>query len=104
MSKRLQMLEQMLAKGSTDPFHHYARAMELRSLGRLQDALIAFSTVRDSFADYVPTYLMAGQLAIELGDEPNARQWLTTGIAKAQSTGNDHALSELQSALKTLES
>lgn len=102
MSKRLLMLEQMIEKGSTDPFHHYAHAMELRSLGRGQDALVAFARVRDRFTDYVPTYLMAGQLAIELGDEAGARMWLSTGIQKAQATGNDHALSELQSALKTL--
>ena len=59
MSKRLEMLEQVLAKGSTDPFHHYAHAMELRSVGRKDDALAAFGKVAERFADYVPTYLMA---------------------------------------------
>lgn len=103
MSKRLQMLEQMLAKGSNDPFHHYAHAMELRSVGRPNDALVAFTNVREKFADYVPTYLMAAQVAIELGDETVARGWLDTGIATAQAKGDDHALSELQSALKTLD-
>lgn len=102
MSKRLQMLEQMLAKGSQDPFHHYAHAMELRSLGRLPEALSAFARVKQTFPDYVPTYLMAGQVAMELEDEVGARVWLTEGIAKAQARGDDHALSELNSALKTL--
>ena len=102
MSKRLSMLEQMLQKGSTDPFHHYAHAMELRSLGRRDEAMAAFGRVRDRFPDYVPTYLMAGQLAIELDDNGLARHWLTEGITKAEATGNDHALGELQSALKTL--
>lgn len=102
MSKRLQMLEQMLAKGSTDPFHHYAHAMELRSIGRPQDALTAFASVRDKFADYVPTYLMAAQVCIEVGDQTSARQWIASGIAKARATGNDHALSELESMLQTL--
>ena len=32
MSKRLDMFDTMIAKGSQDPFVHYARAMELRSL------------------------------------------------------------------------
>lgn len=102
MSKRLQMLEQLLAKGSTDPFHHYAHAMELRSLGRMDDAHQALIGVRERFADYVPTYLMGGQVAIELGDEDAARGWFSAGIEKAKATGNDHALSELQSASKTL--
>ena len=34
MSKRLDMFDTMIAKGSQDPFVHYARAMELRSLER----------------------------------------------------------------------
>lgn len=102
MSKRLQMLEQMLAKGSTDPFHHYAHAMELRSLGRLSDALAAFDAVRGRFPDYVPTYLMAGQVAIELEDQAAARRWLDAGVERARALGNDHALGELQSTLKTL--
>mgnify|MGYP000424530199 CR=1 FL=1 len=37
MSDRLKMIEAMIAKGSEDPFHHYARAMELRSLARSKD-------------------------------------------------------------------
>lgn len=103
MSKRLALLEQMLQKGSSDPFHHYAHAMELRSLGRVAEALKAFSSVRERFADYVPTYLMAGQIAIELGETTSAREWLSAGIAKARASDNDHALSELQSALNTLD-
>jgi hypothetical protein len=86
MSKRLEMLEQVLAKGSTDPFHHYAHAMELRSVGRKDDALAAFGKVAERFADYVPTYLMAGQLADEVATRKH----------------DHHALSELQTFLQTL--
>ena len=50
-SKRLQMFETVLAKGSTDPFHHYAHAMELRSLGRKDEALVAFERIAASFKD-----------------------------------------------------
>ena len=69
MADRLAMLEQLIESGSTDPFHHYARALELRSRGQLQDALSALSDVSQKFPDYVPTYLMAGQLAEELGEK-----------------------------------
>ena len=31
MSKRLELFDKLIAGGSQDPFHHYARAMELRS-------------------------------------------------------------------------
>lgn len=100
--RRLQMLEQMISKGSTDPFHHYARAMELRSLGRLEDALTAYGDVKTRFPKYVPVYLMAGQVCMELQRNDEARQWLTDGIACAEAEQDHHALSELQAALETL--
>ncbi len=103
MSQRLDMLERVIAAGSDDPFHWYARAMEFRSLGRLQEAQAAYEAVADRFAAYVPTYLMAGQLAAELGQTDIARQWLTRGITAAAKAGDAHAQSELRSALAALE-
>lgn len=97
MSQRLAMIEQLIAKGSQDPFHHYARAMELRTLGRNDEALIAFGDVRAKFADYVPTYLMAAQLAQELDRLDEARAWADQGIERARAKGDDHALRELSS-------
>jgi tetratricopeptide (TPR) repeat protein len=102
MSKRLDMLQAMVDKGASDPFVHYALGMELRSLGRPDDALIAFSNVRARFPSYVPTYLMAGQVAIELGQVEAARELLTEGLAQARNVGDGHAESELSSALATL--
>src|SRR4051794_22641164 len=96
------MLEKMIAKGSTDPFAHYARAMELRSLGRKDEALAAFGEVRARFPSYVPAYLMAGQLAVEQGATEAARELFEAGVAAARSAGDDHALSELESALGAL--
>lgn len=97
MSKRLEMIEKVLASGSKDPLHHYMRAMELRSLERKDEALAAFTAMGETFPAYVPTYLMAGQVAAELGQKDVARGWATRGIAAAQKAGDDHALSELMS-------
>jgi predicted RNA polymerase sigma factor len=94
-SKRLQMLEGLIAKGSLDPFVHYARAMELRASGQPEVALAAYADVRARFADYVPTYLMAAQVAVELGRVDEARSWLEQGIAAASAARDDHAKSEL---------
>ena len=99
---RLRMIEAMIAKGSTDPFHHYARAMELRSLGRLEDALAAFGELRDRSADYVPTYLMAAQVAQELDREDDARTWCERGIEQARAKGDAHAARELSQLLDIL--
>lgn len=101
-SKRLAMLEQVLAKGSSDPFHHYAHAMELRSVGRRDEALAAFSGVTERFADYVPSYLMAAQLADEMGKRDEARAFCQRGMDAARRKRDDHALSELTTFLQTL--
>lgn len=92
----------MIAAGSKDPFHWYARAMELRSLSRLTDALPAYDACIEKFPNYVPSYLMAGQVATELGDKDKARRYMEEGVQMAKAAGDDHALSELQSALAIL--
>jgi hypothetical protein len=102
MSKRLEMLEKLIGAGSRDPFHHYARALELRSLSKKREALEALAGVIAEFADYVPSYLMAAQLAQELGDAAGARAAAEAGVAAAKRSGNDHALSELESLLAGL--
>lgn len=102
MSSRLEMIEKVIEKGSTDPFHWYARAMELRSLDRLEEALAAYGDVRDRFGDYVPTYLMAAQVAKELDRPDEARAWAEQGVAQATKKGDGHAASELNQFLATL--
>jgi hypothetical protein len=102
MSKRLELFDKLIAKGTSDPFHYYARAMELRSLSRREDALAGFADVATRFPDYVPSYLMAAQLAQELGDKPSARQFASAGVAAARRAGDEHALSELTALLETL--
>jgi tetratricopeptide (TPR) repeat protein len=96
MSKRLEMLEQVIAKGSEDPFVHYARAMELRGLGHTEQALSAYADVAERFPDYVPTYLMAAQVAQELGRPAEALRYCDIGLDKARAAGDGHAVSELE--------
>lgn len=99
MSKRLEAFEKMIAAGAQDAFVWYARAMELRSLGRLEDAMTAFGEVRDKFPAYVPTYLMASQVATQLGRPDEARRWCQEGIERAGAARDAHALGELEAAL-----
>lgn len=95
-SKRLTLFDDLIAKGSADPFVHYARAMELRSLGRLEDALAAFEGVASRFSGYVPTYLMAAQVCGELSRDTDAVAWCDRGILAADAAGDAHALGELR--------
>ena len=100
--KRLVLLETMIAKGSEDPFVHYAHAMEHRSLGELDRALELFGAVAERFAGYVPTYLMAAQVAEKLERSDDARGWCERGLAQARAGGDGHAEGELQAFLDEL--
>lgn len=102
MSKRLLMLEAMIAKGSADPFAWYALALEYSNAGRTDEAVDTFTKLRASSPSYVPMYLMCGQLLVKAGRKADGREWLEAGIAAAKAAGNSHALSELQSALGEL--
>lgn len=103
MSKRLIMLEGMVAKGTTDPFAWYALAMEYSNAGRMDDAVSTYTKLRASSPTYVPMYLMCGQMLAKAGRKAEGREWLEAGIAAAKAAGNSHALSELQSALGELD-
>ena len=102
MNKRLQMLEKMIASGTKDPFVRYARALERRGEGALEPALAALEEVRTLHPEYVATFLMAGQIATQLGRDADARAWYTQGIAAAKAARDEHARSELQAALDGL--
>ena len=101
MSKRLDFLLKLTAS-SEDPFAWYGLAMEYRSLQRLDEAVIAFDKLRARSPDYVPMYLMCGQVLESLGRIDDARAWLSAGVDAARAKGDMHALSELEGALGSL--
>lgn len=103
VSKRLAMLDKAIAAGSNDPFVFYARALELRGLDEPESALAALAEVEQRFPDYVPTYLMAGQVAQTLERVAEARGYLQRGLALATRVRDEHARSELQQALDGLD-
>jgi hypothetical protein len=101
MSRRLEFLLNLTSK-STDPFAWYGLAMEYRSLARHEEAISTFVALRARSPEYVPMYLMCGQVLEGLGRHEEARAWLESGIVVATAKGDAHAASELQSALGAL--
>ena len=101
-SKRLAFLQKTTAEGSTDPLAWYGLAMEYRTLGRHDDALAAFDALRARTPDYVPMYLMCGQMLEKMGRMQDAKTWLSAGIDAARKKGDAHATSELEGALAAL--
>ena len=101
MNKRLQMLEKLTAAGTADSFAWYALAMEYRKEKRIDEAMATFQKLREQDPDYVPMYLMAGQLLLENQQPLEAVPWLEQGIARARARGDMKALGELEQALAT---
>lgn len=101
MNKRLAMLESLVAGGSADAFAWYGLAMEYRRAGRVSEALTTFESLRQRHPEYLPMYLMTGQLLVEQKRAPEAREWLEAGVALARAQNAAHALGELESALES---
>ncbi len=102
MSKRLAYLEKVTSDGSKDPLAWYGLALEYKGLGRLDEALQTFTTLRSMKPDYVAMYLMCGQMLEGIDRKDEAREWLEAGRAAAQAKGDAHALGEIEAALDAL--
>lgn len=100
--KRLAVLEKMVAGGSSDSFVLYGLALEYVGFDRTDDAVAAFAKLREQDSNYVPAYLMCGQLLGKVNRTSEAREWLTVGLEKARANHNEHAASEIESALASL--
>jgi predicted Zn-dependent protease len=99
---RLAMLQQVVGQKPDDPFPRYALAMEHRKHGQHEDAWASFSTLIENHPTYIATYLMAGNVLVEMDRGDEARAVLDRGIAVAVAAGDAHAQSELEAARAAL--
>ncbi len=76
--------------------------MGQRAAGRPEEAAREFEELARRLPDYVPTYLMWGQVLESLGRTDEARAIYQRGAEVALRAGNDHARSELLEALDAL--
>ncbi|MDW8283106.1 MAG: tetratricopeptide repeat protein [Myxococcales bacterium] len=103
MSSRLEEILSIVAQFPADPFARYGLAMEYRNLGRLDEARRTFAALLADYPDYVPQYLMYGNLLVAMKDREQARWVYEQGIAAAARARNHHAERELRAALAALE-
>lgn len=95
--ERIKQLELFRYEDPNDPFPIYALAMEYLHIDK-QKSQDLFEILLTDHPDYVGTYYHAAALQSELGDRVKAEKIYKTGIAKAQSLLDHHALKELRSA------
>ncbi len=96
--QRLAAFRSLVAQRPDDPFARSSVAMALRSAGSGPEAVAEFQELARRFPDYVPTYLMLGQLLQELGRDEDALGAVGRGVEAARRTGDAHAERELTGA------
>ncbi|MHB8502032.1 MAG: tetratricopeptide repeat protein [Candidatus Acidiferrales bacterium] len=99
---RRQMLEEFVAKKPDDAFSRYGLAIECMNSGDPTAADAHFRALIERNADYIPAYLMYGQLLARESRNDEARQVLSSGMAAAAKKGDDHARSEMETLLSEL--
>jgi len=99
---RIDTLRSFVASSPRDPFPRYALALELRQAGKSEEAWDCFEVLMREMPDYVPTYLHAGQLLVELGRKDEAAEVWRRGVTTATRVGDGHARGELEGALAAL--
>jgi predicted Zn-dependent protease len=99
---RRQMLEEFVAQKPDDAFSRYGLAMECMNSGDPAAADAHFRALLERNADYIPAYLMYGQLLARESRLKEARTILSTGIAAASQKGDAHACSEMETLLSEL--
>jgi predicted Zn-dependent protease len=99
-SPRRLKLEESLAEDPSDSFLRYGLAMQCLREGDVDEGrerLLAL--IADHPDDQVAAYQQLGQSYLEGGEPERAREFLTTGIAKAQARGDWHAAAEMEGLL-----
>ncbi len=99
---RRQMLEEFVSKKPDDAFSRYGLAMECMNSGDTAAADTHFRALLERNADYIPAYLMYGQLLARESRPGEAKQILSSGIAAATKKGDQHARSEMETLLNDL--
>jgi cytochrome c-type biogenesis protein CcmH/NrfG len=96
---RREMLEEFVAKSPADAFSRYGLAVECMNSGDAAAADMHFRALLQSNPEYIPGYLMYGQLLARESRNEEARRILASGIAAAGQKGDHHARSEMEALL-----
>ena len=100
---RLDEMLRFLEQDPDDSFARYAVALELRSQGRLDDAVAQLGELRRRDAAYGATYYQLGEILAQRGDVDGAEEAFRAGMEVARAAGDLHTRSELEAALDDLD-
>jgi tetratricopeptide (TPR) repeat protein len=100
---RKEQIISFLQSAPEDEFLNYALATEYIAEGNTVEAEAIFQKLIHDHPHYVPTYYHLGKLLERKFDNKSAISIYRLGIEAAKRAKDNHALSELQSALLELE-
>jgi predicted Zn-dependent protease len=100
--ERLSAFRQFVEKRPDDPFARYSLAMQLRAMGGTAEAAAELRELVQRTPDYLPAYLMLGQVLDGQGETVEAVRIYEAGVEVATKAGNTHARGELSKALESL--
>ena len=99
---RLTQLQAFIEEDPSDPFNHYALAMELTRTDK-GAGITKFREVMDNFPSYQPTYYILCKLLSESGLSKEALVVATRGLSLATEKGDKKAWSELNALREEIE-
>jgi len=102
-SNRIELLKTFIQEDPSDPFNHYALALEYVKTGDIEVARIHFQYVYENHASYLANYYQFGKLEESVGNMEMASKLYKQGIKIARSIGDSKTAAELQSALDFME-
>jgi tetratricopeptide (TPR) repeat protein len=101
MSERIEQLIQFINEDPTDPFNHYALALEYCKTDEKR-AIGIFEEVVKNHKQYIAVYYQLATLYARLGEVQKAMRTFNEGIVIARNQGDLKTLRELSTGLQEL--
>lgn len=98
MSRRLQLLQQVLESNPNDSFALFAIAKEFEGLNDLENAMAYYLRLLHTDPAYIGLYYHLGKLYEKTGQPAEAITVYRKGMEVARNAGDRHALGELNGA------
>lgn len=102
MTDRIRQLEKFMEEDSSDPFIHYALALEYAKVDQ-QKAIDTFEILMQTRREYLPTYYQLAKLYESQEKKANAVKVFDDGIDLARKQNDLKTLQELQRAREEME-
>jgi len=100
--ERIEKIKELMTESPRDSFLCHALALEYIKLGNDDDARKLFESIVENEPGYIGTYYHLAKLLERVGKTDEAIKVYEKGMEEAKKAGDNHSLSELNSAFEEL--